>query len=1023
MAKGGAKGIGEVLIQIAATTAGLQAEFNKTRKELKGFSKDFANFKQTIEATIAFKAIDVTLRKTIELGKQFGELAKRGEEVSSIEDSFKRLGGSNSSIEQAKQAVLGTIGALDLMRIQNQGLIAQGPAFTNYFADIAKFANQFADATGRDAKEAVETLTQAISKGASKELKQFGIELGSAKSKAEVTMAALRHVAAAAKSIAPEADNAGKAFEALNNEMTQAINQFAVGVSNSESLRVVYRELAKVLEQIDWKSFGQDAAEAFAILIRSAGDTIPTVIGWLKDLATGLEYLSVETPRAAAAVTLNEISRVKAEISNIQSQIERTKGGGLLTEGLNQLTGNTPEKIQELQKELTVLERNYATLIDSMKKANEEGKRTNETFGGDKGGVSGSLCAAGEEAKKAAEEVAKLEAELKKTFASNNAKGIEKQLAAAIQSGNAQGVAHFTEEYKKAIAEVAEEQYAKFDAINPEMAASLKAAMISEAIDPMLAEWQQKQEEMFQESVDFFRDVLVLAIDGTSEDFKRIFKEIAVGFGAQILASITGGFKFGSPMDLGGQLAGAIFGGGPGSGVADIGGALGIASAIGGSQLGGFMAAMGSAGSIGPVASGAAYSGMLGASGMGLAGAMPYVGAGLLAAQFAPKIFGSLKKRFKGFNRGMDERRKVQEFLEQQTGQSFDIGSSGKFNEGAGGFDALLNLDTKGQGVFGGLGSALQELLGLTENIGPQIGAILAENLNGNLDKAKELTKELGFSQEDMENAVIKAGLAIGKTWVEIQGELFGIHEVFAGGTTAAKDLKEAIDNLAGSANVGMEKLSQLRAIAATATAQGVTSMAQLKEELMKVWDPKDVEILFEALATYGIDSLDALQNASDRTVMAILAMMQALGFSFKQVADNADEAANSVDNLGDKARTVTGENPSAAPGPSGESATRHARGGIISRRSTFRFNGGKLGLAGEVGPEAILPLTRVNGVLGVRAVGMKGDHQAPIIMDLRGAGPGVGEEVKRAISEVKGLLDRRITEVVMDNTRRGTFN
>lgn len=46
------------------------------------------------------------------------------------------------------------------------------------------------------------------------------------------------------------------------------------------------------------------------------------------------------------------------------------------------------------------------------------------------------------------------------------------------------------------------------------------------------------------------------------------------------------------------------------------------------------------------------------------------------------------------------------------------------------------------------------------------------------------------------------------------------------------------------------------------------------------------------------------------------------------------------------------------------------ANGGIFDRPITFPMSGGRTGLAGEAGFEAIMPLTRINGKLGVHAVG-----------------------------------------------------
>lgn len=61
-----------------------------------------------------------------------------------------------------------------------------------------------------------------------------------------------------------------------------------------------------------------------------------------------------------------------------------------------------------------------------------------------------------------------------------------------------------------------------------------------------------------------------------------------------------------------------------------------------------------------------------------------------------------------------------------------------------------------------------------------------------------------------------------------------------------------------------------------------------LREELKKTFDPKDVDAFFTALSNSGLTSLDDFKSASDATIIGILADLQNLGFSFaSQVDDN----------------------------------------------------------------------------------------------------------------------------------------
>lgn len=49
------------------------------------------------------------------------------------------------------------------------------------------------------------------------------------------------------------------------------------------------------------------------------------------------------------------------------------------------------------------------------------------------------------------------------------------------------------------------------------------------------------------------------------------------------------------------------------------------------------------------------------------------------------------------------------------------------------------------------------------------------------------------------------------------------------------------------------------------------------------------------------------------------------------------------------------------------------ATGGIVTRPTLFGMSGGRTGLMGEAGPEAVVPLSKINGKLGIKAEGMGG--------------------------------------------------
>ena len=81
------------------------------------------------------------------------------------------------------------------------------------------------------------------------------------------------------------------------------------------------------------------------------------------------------------------------------------------------------------------------------------------------------------------------------------------------------------------------------------------------------------------------------------------------------------------------------------------------------------------------------------------------------------------------------------------------------------------------------------------------------------------------------------------------------------------------------------------------------------------------------------------------------------------------------------------------------------AQGGVIASPVTFPLGGGRAGLAGEAGPEAILPLARgSDGRLGVRSDG--GNH-VTITMNISATD---AESFRRSETQIGAMLSRAVS-------------
>src|SRR5690606_1673845 len=97
------------------------------------------------------------------------------------------------------------------------------------------------------------------------------------------------------------------------------------------------------------------------------------------------------------------------------------------------------------------------------------------------------------------------------------------------------------------------------------------------------------------------------------------------------------------------------------------------------------------------------------------------------------------------------------------------------------------------------------------------------------------------------------------------------------------------------------------------------------------------------------------------------------------------------------------------------------AKGGVVDGPTLFPMFGDKVGLMGEAGPEAIMPLKRgPDGKLGVVAQGVGGVHISVYqTIDARGNSEQAANNIRNSSREMADLI---INTVVSDIRRRGAI-
>jgi hypothetical protein len=119
----------------------------------------------------------------------------------------------------------------------------------------------------------------------------------------------------------------------------------------------------------------------------------------------------------------------------------------------------------------------------------------------------------------------------------------------------------------------------------------------------------------------------------------------------------------------------------------------------------------------------------------------------------------------------------------------------------------------------------------------------------------------------------------------------------------------------------------------------------------------------------------------------------------------------------------VSGFNPLATFSSGGAfsngSVQAYADGGVVGGPTTFPMSGGKTGLMGEAGPEAIMPLKRgANGKLGVQVEGNAGGD-VNIVQNFNFAANG-DDSVKKLIAQAAPQIANMTQKQIMDSRRRG---
>jgi hypothetical protein len=443
-------------------------------------------------------------------------------------------------------------------------------------------------------------------------------------------------------------------------------------------------------------------------------------------------------------------------------------------------------------------------------------------------------------------------------------------------------------------------------------------------------DYEQSLTNAHENSINAYTSLFENAITGVTFDLEDSLKQVAVGFAAEIAASLSKGFDvgldFSSPQGLGSSLA-------KGLGENLLGGVTGSGSIFEGLK----MSALGLEGPM--TEAQAATAGLASSAGIAAAAlggaALTFKGirdafrgvednsslgmASRAQAAFTTGGFSEIARLFSGGGKKDPEANareafanKLSDLIRQIDGiminasdgqaklESIDIfGGRDKFDPGKGGFDFLQSLDAEAQNVFTGLGTAFKEIFEIKDSDGAQFGAILSENLLGDIDNARLLVQQLGLDFDTLKDAVLKTALDGSISWLEFNSTVAGLSSAFEPGLAAVGAVGEALDELKNSSGRGFKAVKSVKDIAQEALEAGAKSMEDFRAQLVANGaSAEEAQQILDAAAGRGVTSLEQLAGASDELAGSIAGDLEAMGFGYKQLSEDVLSVKSALDQI-----------------------------------------------------------------------------------------------------------------------------
>lgn len=1042
----------EVTIDINANVASLAKDMKKVTGELDALSRKVSQTNSTLQGLFTIEAARSAISVFQTIASTIGQIADKGDKAQSVLDAFGRLGGNQQQIKAASDAVLGMVGAYDLMNIANEAMLRQVPGVMDNFGKIADLGARVATVLNTDTKGGIEAVTAALESGKIKQLQAVGIQvdaikayedygaaigkagdkLNEAQQKEAVQIAAIQNLDEALGRIPPTADSVNNSFVSLQTSLGDALAEFSRAINENDELKDAFRRLQEGVEAIDWYAVGQgishvitEMSSLFAILAKPV-DGLITLIQNIQTVGTAFEIAALKGEQFALR------ARSALNVRNPQTMIADAIGVDFMDsagkrDATNAAQADIDKRIKDVAGKIQAktFELAFGPILTS---GGGGGQSTGTSVPTPQKGDSAEdrLQAGREAAEEYRKAVEKLNESLRKTEQGQLKQDLQEQMDAALEAGE-------WDVYEKlgtAMANVVRDDFVANMTDGIQLSGEDYARVMIAAEQEVAAERrrQQKAEEAAKERA---RRLEEQRQQETADELARGVTDIGNVFGVDLSRAMTiASQNFQEEM----------------TSIADF---FGEQLGITGKEFGGYMQAAATVFSNIMNAKGLDKStksnrGTGGAAGSGIGAAVGGYFGGAAGAQFGAEIGNIIGQEIGAMfkwgaqNANTQARHAFANWIEEQLSQlqavtlmdrngrfvttsgsamNFIEGDSSRFNT-PGWANEMDAWGANARNMFDGLGHALKGLLGITDKVGGQIAYLLGQNLAGNIDNARLLVYQLGLSIEDLSEALLKMALTGEITWQQYASFAAGLEEAFKPGLKAVNDMTGAMNEFYGSGGRGRAALKGFLDIIQEAIDGGAKTVDDLRAHLIKGgMSAEDADAFINVLKANGVKMLSEVKNMTDAQLGTIVAglgnSIDAINKKWQEVGKTFEKMKWDLDNLPtekDIKVRFTGEFD--------ENMNKADRAGLLdgsnSKLQPVDSSGVSVKSFGVSGAQ------QSGAVRTMSATGSVKASSYTIQIDARNADAGVEDRIRNVITSYGDAIAQQAANIVMDNQVRG---